>query len=179
MTNTFDLIPQLTAPPGDRQPDFIVRQGTWLHLRRCLAFLLDYALYALLAVILSVLATMLMEYVVLHWIAPDRTPGDIPTALYTLSKAAAGMATLVAVILYIRATLGGRYQATLGMRVFSLRLERLDSVEITPRYATAHTLLAVALCTLFSPLILLAAFFLSHRQTVHDRLLDTVMVRTD
>lgn len=179
MTNTFDLTPQLTAPPGDREPDFIVRQGTWLHVRRALAFLVDYALYAFLAVAFSVLATMLMEYVVQNWIAPDRPLAEIPTALYTLARGAAGLATLVAVILYIRATLGGRYQATFGMRLFRLRLERLDAVEITPRYATAHTLLAVATCALFTPLILLAVFFLSHRQTVHDRLLDTVMVRTD
>lgn len=179
MTNTFDLTPQLTAPPGDREPDFIVRQGTWLHVRRCLAFLVDYALYAFLAVAFSVLATILMEYVVGNWIAPDRPLAEIPTALYTLARGAAGLATLASVILYIRATLGGRYQATFGMRLFRLRLERLDAVEITPRYATAHTLLAVALCALFTPLILLAALFLSHRQTVHDRLLDTVMVRTD
>ncbi|CAN0653237.1 RDD family protein [Nitratireductor aquimarinus] len=179
MTNTFDLTPQLTAPPGDRQPDFIVRQGTWLHVRRFLAFLLDYALYLMLAVAFSVLATLLMKYVILNWLSPDGPLAEIPTALHTLAKGAAGLATLAAVILYIRATLGGRYQATFGMRLFHLRLERLDTVEITPRYATAHTLLAVATCALFTPLILLAAFFLSHRQTVHDRLLDTVMVRTD
>ncbi|WP_155983502.1 RDD family protein [Nitratireductor aquibiodomus] len=96
-------------------------------------------------------------------------------AFYTLSTGLASLATLAIVVVYVCVTLGGRRQATLGMRAVGLRLERLDNGKITGRYGIAHLLLFLATFTVFTPLILLAPFVLSNRQMLHDRLLDIVI----
>lgn len=182
MTDTLDTTIPFKARDADRAPEILLRQGHGLHLQRVLAFLVDYTLYAVVAFALSVLATMLVESLSWWWVAPDQAFGDLPARLgetpYIVSRSLAALVTLALAIGYTAITLGGRYQATLGMRLFRLRLERLDSVEITPRYALAHTLLFLATTGMFTPLVLLAPLFLANRQMLHDRLLDTLMLRT-
>ena len=65
------------------------------------------------------------------------------------------------------------------MRMMGIRLERLDGGRIDFLFALVHSVLFWAANAILTPLILLATLFLDRKQTVHDRLLGTVVVRTD
>lgn len=79
---------------------------------------------------------------------------------------------------YIGFTLGGPNQATPGMRIMGIRLERLDGGRIDFLFALVHSVLFWAANAILTPLILLATLVLDRKQTVHDRLLGTVVVQT-
>ncbi len=180
MTDTFDDARRWEITPESRRTEIHIRQGGWLHLRRVLALFIDYALYVALAFALAVGATLLMEDLTgvggTQGLTTHGFSEQSVNAFYTMSAAIASVATLAIVLLYIGITLGGRRQATLGMRVLGLRLERLDNTKITARYGIAHFLLFLATSTIFTPLILFAPFVLANRQTLHDRLLDIVIL---
>ncbi|MBX3575614.1 MAG: RDD family protein [Rhizobiaceae bacterium] len=78
---------------------------------------------------------------------------------------------------YVWTTLGGPNQATVGMRVMGVRLERLDGRPVDGMLALIHTVLFWAGNTVLSPLILLATLILDRKRTLHDLLLGTVVVR--
>lgn len=78
---------------------------------------------------------------------------------------------------YFSWTLGGPLQATPGMRLTGIRLERTDGRQIDWLLAIVHTVLFWAGNALLTPLILLAPLVLERKRTVHDLLLGTVMVR--
>lgn len=80
---------------------------------------------------------------------------------------------------YIWVTLGGRGQATIGMSLMNIRLERLDGGRIDGLLAVLHSVLFWAGNALLTPLILLAPLFLERKRTVHDLLLGTVVTRSD
>ena len=82
-------------------------------------------------------------------------------------------------ILYVWNTLGGSKQATTGMQMMSIRLERLDGGRVDGLLAVVHSVLFWAGNVVLSPLILLATLFLDRKRTVHDLLLGTVVVRAD
>ena len=82
-------------------------------------------------------------------------------------------------ILYVWNTLGSARQATTGMQMMSIRLERLDGGRVDGLLAVVHSVLFWAGNVVLSPLILLATLFLDRKRTVHDLLLGTVAVRTD
>jgi uncharacterized RDD family membrane protein YckC len=82
-------------------------------------------------------------------------------------------------ILYVWNTLGGSRQATTGMQMMSIRLERLDGGHVDGPFAVVHSVLFWAGNVVLSPLILLATLFLDRKRTVHDLLLGTVVVRAD
>ncbi|WP_163269768.1 RDD family protein [Chelativorans alearense] len=85
----------------------------------------------------------------------------------------------VIALLYVAATLGGRHQSTLGMRMMGIRLERLDGGRVDPLLAVVHTVLFWAGNAILTPLILLATLILRYKRAVHDLLLGTVVVRAD
>jgi uncharacterized RDD family membrane protein YckC len=78
---------------------------------------------------------------------------------------------------YVALTLGGRNQATVGMRMMGIRLQRLDGRPVDGLLAIVHTVLFWTGNAILSPLILLATLFLDRKRTVHDLLLGTVVVR--
>ena len=82
-------------------------------------------------------------------------------------------------IAYVWITLGGRNQATLGMRAMSIRLDRLDGRPTDGLLAVVHTVLFWAGNVLLTPLILLATLFTDRKRTLHDLLLGTVVARTE
>lgn len=79
---------------------------------------------------------------------------------------------------YVWNTLGGPNQATVGMRMMGVRLERLDGQPVDGMLAVVHTILFWAGNTVLTPLILLVALFTDRKRTLHDLLLGTVAVRT-
>ncbi|PWJ76957.1 putative RDD family membrane protein YckC [Pseudaminobacter salicylatoxidans] len=85
---------------------------------------------------------------------------------------------LVAII-YVWNTLGGPNQATTGMRMMGVRLDRLDGRPVDGLLAVVHTVLFWAGNVVLTPLILLATLFTDRKRTVHDLLLGTVVTRSD
>jgi uncharacterized RDD family membrane protein YckC len=143
----------------DRLDD--VRAYDGVRTRRVLAFLLDYVIVALLVMVFSVLVFLLgLATFGLGW------------GLYAV------LVPLVA-LAYVWTTMGSERQATLGMRAFGIRLERLDGRRIDGLLAVVHSVLFWAGNVIITPLILLATLFLDRKRTVHDLLLGTVVVRAE
>lgn len=88
------------------------------------------------------------------------------------------LAPFVAVV-YVWTTLGGRDQATIGMRIMGIRLDRLDGRPIDGLTAVVHTVLFWAGNVALTPLVLLVTLFSDRKRTLHDILLGTVVTRDD
>jgi len=127
--------------------------------RRIMAFLVDYAIVALLMIPFAILIGILgIVTLGLGW------------ALFSVLFPAVAL-------LYIWNTMGGPNQATVGMRMMGIRLERLDGRPIDGLLAVVHSVLFWAANVFLTPLILLATLFVDRKRTVHDLLLGTVVVR--
>ena len=129
--------------------------------RRMMAFILDYVLVAL----------MMIPFAILVFVFGIVTLG-LGWALFSVLFPAVAL-------IYVWNTLGGPNQATVGMRMMDIRLERLDGRPIDGLVAVVHTVLFWAGNVLLTPLILLATLFLERKRTVHDLLLGTVVTRAD
>ena len=129
--------------------------------RRILAFLLDYFFVLLLTIPFAILITILgLLTFGLGW------------ALYSV------LLPMVA-ILYVWNTLGSTAQATTGMRIMGIRLEKLDGSRIDGMTAVVHSVLFWAGNVILTPLVLLVTLFSDRKRTLHDLLLGTVVTRTD
>lgn len=136
-----------------------VRAYDGVRTKRILAFVMDYVIIALLMIPVAILVAVFgLLTLGLGWM------------LFGI------LGPLVA-LGYVAATLGGRRQATVGMRMMGIRLERLDGRPIDGLVAIVHTVLFWAGNAILTPLILLATLFLDRKRTVHDLLLGTVVVR--
>ena len=80
-------------------------------------------------------------------------------------------------ILYVGFTMGGSTQATPGMRLAGVRLERLDGGKVDPLLAILHGVLFWASNAVLTPFVLLVALFTPRKQLLQDLLLGTVVVR--
>ena len=129
--------------------------------RRVFAFIIDYVLVALLTIPFAIVVFFL---------------GIITLGLGWMLF---GILFPAVALIYVWNTLGGRNQATVGMRMMGIRLDRLDRRPVDGLLAVVHTVLFWAGNVLLTPLILLAALFLDRKRTVHDLLLGTVVTRTD
>ncbi|ALN73611.1 RDD family protein [Aureimonas sp. AU20] len=127
--------------------------------RRSLAFLVDYTIVLMLCVpavfVIGLLGVLTLG---LGWM------------LYAI------LFPLVA-LPYVTFTLGSASQATPGMRMFDLRLERLDGKPVDPALGAAHSILFWAAGALTSGFIVLVALFTPRKQLLQDLLLGTVVVR--
>ena len=129
--------------------------------RRVMAFLIDYAIIALLIIPFAILVGILGVVTLgLGWM------------LFSI------LCPAVALI-YVWNTMGGAKQATVGMSMMGIRLERLDGRPVDGLLAIVHTVLFWAGNVILTPLILLATLFLDRKRTLHDLLLGTVVVRAD
>lgn len=129
--------------------------------KRSLAFLIDYGLVLFLCLL------------------------AIPV-IFLLGFATLGAAWLLFAILgplvaltYIGWTVGGDKQATPGMQVMGIRLERYDGAPIDFITAVVHAVLFWAGNAILTPFVLLVALFTRHKRLLHDILLGTVVVRAD
>lgn len=152
--NTRTLDGEILATHLD---DWRLYQG--VRTRRMVAFLIDYAIVGLL----------LIPFAILVAIFGLITLG-IGWALFSILFPAVALA-------YIWNTVGGPRQATVGMRIMDIRLERLDGKQIDGLLAVVHSVLFWAANVVLTPFILLATLFLDRKRTVHDLLLGTVVVR--
>jgi uncharacterized RDD family membrane protein YckC len=138
-----------------------VRAYDGVRTKRILAFVIDYILIGLLMIPVAIVVALL---------------GVLTLGLGWMLFGILG--PLVA-LSYVALTLGGRNQATVGMRTMGIRLERLDGGPIGGMLAIVHTVLFWAGNAVLTPLILLATLFLDRKRTVHDLLLGTVVVRAE
>jgi uncharacterized RDD family membrane protein YckC len=129
--------------------------------RRVFAFLLDYMIVALLIIPFAILVALL----------------GILT--FGLGWMLFGILAPAVALVYVWNTLGGRNQATVGMRMMGIRLERLDGNRVDGMLAVVHSVLFWGLNVVLTPLILLATLFTDRKRTVHDLLLGTVVARSD
>jgi uncharacterized RDD family membrane protein YckC len=138
-----------------------VRAYDGVRTRRILACLIDYFIVGLLTIPFAILVFLLGILTLgLGWM------------LY-------GILLPAVAIIYIWNTLGSARQATTGMRVMGIRLERLDGKPIDPPTAVIHSVLFWAANVILTPLILLVTLFSDRKRTLHDLLLGTVVVRDD
>ncbi|MFZ2102566.1 MAG: RDD family protein [Oricola sp.] len=154
-TQTFD----------SRADSFPSRYNDWrlfegVRTRRIFAFLIDYAMVIFLIIVA----------VPLIFVLGFATFGGA-WLLYTV------LTPLVA-LTYVGWTVGGPAQATIGMRLAGIRLERYDGRRIDFVTAIVHAVLFWASVAIFMPL-LLAPLFLEHKRTLHDLALGTVVVRSE
>ncbi len=129
--------------------------------RRVFAFILDYVIVGLLLVPFAILVALL------------------GLLTFGLGWSLFAILTPAVAVLYIWNTLGGPNQATTGMRMMGIRLERLDARAIDGMTAVVHSVLFWAGNVILSPLILLATLFTNRKRTIHDLLLGTVVTRSD
>ena len=85
----------------------------------------------------------------------------------------------IVAVLYVAMTMSGPSQATYGMRLAGIRLERLDGARIDGAFAALHSFLFWISVSFLTPLVLLIGLFTNRRQLGHDLLLGTVVVRSD
>jgi uncharacterized RDD family membrane protein YckC len=129
--------------------------------RRVLAFCIDYLFVSLLLIPFGILVFLL---------------GILTLGLGWLLF---GILAPAVALTYVWNTLGGPNQATPGMRIMSIRLERLDGAPIDGMTAVVHSVLFWAGNVLLTPLILLATLVVDRKRTVHDLLIGTVVTRSD
>jgi uncharacterized RDD family membrane protein YckC len=129
--------------------------------RRVFAFLIDYAIVLLLMIPFGILVFLL---------------GILTLGLGWMLF---GVLFPLVALTYVWNTMGGEKQATKGMQMMNIRLERLDGGRVDGLFAIVHSVLFWAGNVILTPLILLATLVLDRKRTVHDLLLGTVVVRSD
>ena len=138
-----------------------VRAYDGVRTKRILACAIDYVIVALLSIAFAILVFFLGFLTLgLGWM------------LY-------GILVPAVAILYIWNTLGSADQATTGMKLMGIRLDRLDGRPIDGLTAVVHSVLFWAGNVILSPLVLLVTLFSDRKRTLHDLLLGTVVSRTD
>jgi uncharacterized RDD family membrane protein YckC len=70
-------------------------------------------------------------------------------------------------LLYSGFTLGGRDQATIGMKIMDIHVERVDGQPLDFLTAVAHTFLFWAANVILTPLVLLATLFTDRKRALH------------
>ncbi|MER8426050.1 RDD family protein [Mesorhizobium sp. M0228] len=137
-----------------------VRAYEGVRTRRILAFVIDYFIVALLTIPFAILVFLFgLLTLGLGWM------------LFSILVPAVA-------ILYIWNTLGSKDQATAGMKMMGIRLDRLDGSRIDGLTAVVHSVLFWAGNVILSPLVLLVSLFSDRKRTLHDLLLGTVVSRS-
>ena len=140
--------------------EYSVQQLDEVRRRRVLAFCVDYVVIAILvAIAAAVVAVLGILTLGLGWL------------LY-------GILVPLVALCYFGFTMGGAEQASVGMRMFSIKLERTDGGRIDFWLAVVHAVIFWAGNVLLSPLILVISLFSRNKRLLQDILLGTVVVRT-
>lgn len=142
---------------GNRLDDARLYEG--VRTRRIFAFLIDYFFVGLLMIPFAVVVLVL---------------GVVTLGLGWMLF---GVLFPVVALTYIWTTMGGEKQATPGMSIMGIRLERLDGRRIDGAYAALHSILFWAANALLTPFVLIFTLIADRKRALHDILLGTVVVR--
>jgi uncharacterized RDD family membrane protein YckC len=129
--------------------------------RRVFAFIIDYLIVGLLLIPFAILVLLL------------------GLLTFGLGWMLFGILVPAVALVYVWNTLGGPNQATVGMRMMGIRLDRLDGRPVDGLLAIVHSVLFWAGNALLTPLVLLVTLFTDRKRTLHDLLLGTVVTRSD
>ena len=129
--------------------------------RRIMAFLVDYAIVAVLVVAAYVVVSIL---------------GVLTLGLLWLLFPVLGF---IVALFYVGTTMGGPRQATPGMNMFSIRIQRDDGSAIDWTTAVVHAVIFWVANIMFTMLPLLLSLFSPKKKLIQDMLLGTVIVRSD
>jgi uncharacterized RDD family membrane protein YckC len=143
----------------DRLDDVRVYDG--VRTRRMFAFFIDYLIVGLLMIPFAILVAIF---------------GVLTLGLGWMLF---GILFPAVALIYIWNTMGGPKQATVGMRMMDIRLERLDGQKVDGMLAVIHSVLFWAANAILTPLVLVVTLFADRKRTLHDLLLGTVVARTD
>lgn len=137
-----------------------VRLYEGVRTRRVIAVMIDYLIVALLTIPVAILVFFL--------------------GILTLGLGWMLFSVLVpaVAVLYIWNTLGSADQATTGMKLMGVRLDRLDGRPIDGMTAVVHSVLFWAGNVILTPLVLLVTLFSDRKRTLHDLLLGTEVTRS-
>lgn len=138
-----------------------IRAYDGVRTRRIFAFLIDYLIVGLISIPFAIVVLLL---------------GIIT---FGLGWALFGILLPVVALIYVWFTLGSRDQATTGMKMMNIRLERLDGRPVDGMFAIVHSIMFWAGNVILTPLVLLITLFSDRKRTLHDLLLGTAVVRTD
>ena len=138
-----------------------VRAYDGVRTRRILAFCIDYLIVGLL----------MIPFAIIIFFLGILTLG--------LGWALFGVLFPLVAIVYVWSTLGGPNQATTGMRMMGIRLDRIGGRPIDGMLAVVRSVLFWAGNVVLTPLILLVTLFADRKRTLHDLLLGTVVSRSD
>lgn len=129
--------------------------------KRIVAFILDFAFIAVLSIPVAIVITILgfLTFSIGWLLFPILFP-------------------LVAA-LYIGFTAGGAKQATLGMQMSGIKLQRLDGKPVDAMLAIVHATLGWTIHVIATPLLSIVSLFADHKRLLHDILLGTVVTRAD
>jgi uncharacterized RDD family membrane protein YckC len=158
LTVSHSYSPEAESRTVEALDDIALYDG--VRTRRVLAFFIDYAIVLALCVPVAVLIFFIGIFTL-----------GLGFFLYPILF-------LLVAIPYIGLSLGGQNQATPGMRMMGVRIARLDGRPVDFMLAVVHGVLFWALNAVLTPFILLATLVLDRKQTVHDWLLGTVVVRS-
>jgi len=129
--------------------------------RRMLAFLVDYAIVLVLLLIAGVIVFFL---------------GILTFGLGWLLYPILG---IIVALIYVGSTMGGPNQATPGMNMFAIRIQRDDGSSVDGITAIVHAIIFWVAHISFTPLMLLVSLFSAKKKLIQDILLGTVIVRSD
>ena len=129
--------------------------------RRLISFIVDYVLIAILCIPAALAVAIAGIFTLgLGWM------------LYAI------IVPLVAVA-YVGLTLGGKAQATIGMKMFSLRIRRLDGGRVDAPLAILHSVIFWFIHSVLSPIMLAASLFSNRKRLLQDWILATEIIYHD
>jgi uncharacterized RDD family membrane protein YckC len=154
----------MTTSPGNhlinRAPGLDDRAFDGVLSRRIFAFLID---YVVMAIVIAILGTII---------------GILGILTFGLAWLLYAVLVPIVVVPYVALSLGGRDQATPGMKVMDLKIVKDDGGHIDWLIATVHLILFWVFNTILTPFVLLLTLFTSRKRALHDILLNTSMQRT-
>ena len=84
----------------------------------------------------------------------------------------------IVAIVYVAATMSSPSQATYGMRLMGIRMERTSGERVDAAFAAFHAILFWLSVTLLTPAVLLIGLFTDRKQLGHDLVTGALIVRT-
>ena len=127
--------------------------------RRIFAFVID---YVVMAIVIALMGTVI---------------GILGVLTFGLAWLLYAFLVPIVVVPYVALTLGGRDQATPGMKAMDLKIVKDDGTRVDWLIATVHLILFWVFNTILTPFILLLALFTGRKRALHDLLLNTSMQR--
>jgi uncharacterized RDD family membrane protein YckC len=127
--------------------------------RRIFAFFID---YIVMAIVIAIMGTVI---------------GILGVLTFGLAWLLYAILVPIVVVPYVALTLGGRDQATPGMKAMDLKIVKDDGGQLDWLIAIVHLVLFWVFNTILTPFILLLPLFTGRKRALHDILLGTSMQR--